>query len=251
MIIHTIDPVFINIGPFAIRYYGLVYAIGIIGVYLYMRAQIRAKKTNLTYTNLVDVILYGAIGMLLGGRLGYVFIYNLEYFLSNPGEIFQIWHGGMSFHGALIGVILAIFLYAKYKKISLYTITDALVIPCAFFLFLGRIANFINGELYGTITDVPWGVVFPNQAEARHPSQLYAAGKNLLIGGVLLYLFKKQKLKSGTLSWLFVLLYGTLRFLIGFVRVPDGVFLYLGTGQWLSLSMVFISIIVLYRRHNS
>ena len=182
MIIHNFDPVFIDLGFFQIRWYALAYIAGIIiGLIYGKKIAIYIKKKVFKYNvnpNLVeDLIPYLIIGIILGGRMGYVLFYNLNYFLNNPIKIFFIWEGGMSFHGGLIGVTILTLLFSKKNNISLFALTDLISCAAPIGIFFGRLANFINGELYGKITTLPWGVVFPNAGdEPRHPSQIYEAG---------------------------------------------------------------------------
>ncbi len=163
--------------------------------------------------------LYIAVGLLLGARIFYFLFYNFALFLQEPLQIFKIWEGGMSFHGALIGILVAGILFCKKYKKEFYSIADLVVLPAVLALGFGRIANFINGELYGRMTSLPWAVDF-GDGIARHPSQLYEAAKNFVIFGVL-WILKDKDLKKGTLFWTFITLYGVFRFFIEFVREPD------------------------------
>lgn len=217
---YNIDPVFLHLGPIEIRYYGLVYVLGFIIAYFMLKYLIKKKNVSLTEDELETFLLYAAVGVLVGSRIFYFLFYNLSVLVQDPLELFRIWDGGMSFHGGLIGVISmsAIFCW-KYNK-SFYELADIVVIPTAIALGLGRIANFLNGELYGRATTLPWGVDF-GDGIFRHPSQLYESAKNFFIFGVLWIFKNKEWLKKGTLFWTFVFFYGTLRFFIEFVRQPD------------------------------
>ena len=210
----------------------------------------REKKVKLSKNDISDLFIYAILGVILGARIFYVFVYNLPYYLANPSEIAAVWHGGLSFHGGLIGAIIAIYIFCRRKKISFYDITDIAVIPLALALAIGRIGNFINGELYGRITNVPWAVKFPDAEGYRHPSQIYESFKNLLIFAIL-WKVKGRKLKKGYLTWLFVILYSAFRFIVEFFRQPDEqlgfVLGFLTMGQVLSVIMFLIGLFFMYR----
>ncbi len=249
MFIHNINPVLFSIGPFEMRYYGLIFVLGLIIAYFLFAYLARRKKIKLSENDIANLFLYGIIGIILGSRIFYVVVYNLPYYLANPFEIIAVWHGGLSFHGGLIGAILAIAYFCKKRKIDFYEITDIAVIPLALGLALGRIGNFINGELYGRITGVPWAVKFPDEPGFRHPSQIYESLKNFFIFFTL-WLIKDKKLPKGFLSWLFVVMYSALRFIIEFFRMPDeqiGFIIGLTMGQILSIIMFFIGLWFMYR----
>ena len=253
MFIHNINPVLLSIGPLNIRYYGLVYAVGFLAAYLLFRWL--AKKgeiKNFTAEKADIFILYVIIGAIAGARILLFVFYHPQTLIANPLEVFMLWHGGMSFHGGIIGAVAAGLLFCKKHKVNFYKLADFAVLPLSFFLVFGRIANFINGELVGIKTSVPWCVVFPKVDNAcRHPSQLYEAIKNLFMFLVLsiLYFSKelKKKLKDGVICWLFVLMYGVLRFIITFWREDPTYFLGLSGGQCLSLAMAVISIAFLFK----
>ena len=197
-----------------------------------------------------NLFFYVLLGMLIGARLVYVIIYDPSYYLGNPLDIFAVWKGGLSFHGGLIGIAVAALLFAKKNKISFYSIADAAVVPVPLCLALGRIGNFINGELYGRITSVPWAVYFSGVEGPRHPSQLYESVKNIIIFLIILYFFRK-KLKQGVLFWLFVTLYPLFRFFVEFFRQPDEqlgfIVLNLSMGQLLSILMFVFGATMLYK----
>ena len=190
------------------------------------------------------------MGAVLGARIFYVFVYNLPFYLSNPFEIIAVWHGGLSFHGGIIGAVIAGIYFTKRKKIDFYELADIVVIPLALGLALGRLGNFINGELYGRIADVPWAVKFPDAEGFRHPSQIYASFKDWLIFFTL-WVIKDKNLPKGFMFWLFVVMYSTLRFIVGFFRAPDpqlGFILGpLTMGQILSIIMFFVGIFFINR----
>ncbi|MEN2994143.1 MAG: prolipoprotein diacylglyceryl transferase [Thermodesulfovibrio sp.] len=218
----NINPEIVKIGPLSIRWYGLMYLIGFICSYLIVKREIKKRGFKLEKDFLETLYFYLILGLFIGARLGYVIFYNLSYYLQNPLEIFAVWHGGMSFHGGLIGVIISAWIFCKSKKFDFFTLTDMLVITAPIGIGLGRIGNFINGELYGRITNVPWAMVFPQGGPfPRHPSQLYEA----VVEGVLLFLilwFLKDKFsRPGVLSCLFLVLYGVFRFFVEFFREPD------------------------------
>src|SRR3989338_1645725 len=196
MFMHNINPVLLRLGPFEIRYYGLFYVLGFVMAYFIIDYLAKKKKISLSKDDIADFLLYIIVGTVLGARIFYIIFYNLPFYLSNPFEMLAVWHGGLSFHGGLIGSVIAWFYFCKRKKIDFYEIADITVIPLALGLALGRIGNFINGELYGRITDVPWAVKFPDAEGFRHPSQIYESLKNFFIFGVLFFIRKKQ-LKDG------------------------------------------------------
>ena len=230
MIVHNFDPVFIDLGVFQIRWYSIAYIVGIILGWVYAIKIIKemAKKHNFTMikqTVFDDLIIYLMIGIIFGGRLGYVFFYNFEYYSKNSSEILKLWEGGMSFHGGLLGVIIATIIFSKIKKINFFYFADIICCVAPIGLFLGRIANFINGELFGKISTLPWSVIFPNGDNiSRHPSQIYEA----ILEGIILFIlinffaFKKQLiLKAGYVSGLFLIFYSIARIIGENFREPD------------------------------
>jgi len=247
---HNINPVLFSIGPFEIRYYGLIFVLGFIITYYMLIYFSKKKFIELNKNEISDLLFYSILGVIIGSRLIYVLFYNLSYFISNPIEIFYLWQGGLSFHGGLLGTIVAIVIYRRKKKFNIWRLGDAIVIPLALALGFGRIANFINGELYGRITSLPWGVKFKDAEGFRHPSQLYESAKNFFIFGVLWFL-KDKRFPPGLLFWTFITLYGLLRFLIEFVRQPDSqlgfIFLNLSMGQLLCIPMFLLGSYMIYR----
>lgn len=225
----ALDPVIVAIGPFAIRWYALAYIAGLLLGWLYARALVRRPalwggRAIPSENDLDDMLVYCALGVILGGRLFYVLFYNLEFFLANPAEIPAIWRGGMSFHGGLVGCLVALIVLAKTKKIPLLSFADiaSAVVPIG--LFFGRLANFINAELWGRVTDVSWAMVFPHAGPLpRHPSQLYeAALEGLVILIVLYVVIQRGGLKRpGYISGLFGVLYALGRIVSEFFREPD------------------------------
>ena len=243
----AIDPVIFSIGIFSVRWYALAYIAGIILGWLLLRRITSKPKDAIGVPPLDDVMNYGIVGIILGGRLGYVIGYNLLYYLQNPIEILFIWQGGMSFHGGFAGMVVSIIMVARKHKIPVLALGDLVALAAPIGLFFGRFANFINGELYGRVTDVPWAFVFPNGgALARHPSQIYEA----ILEGLLLFLIiglaykKGARQRPGLMIGLFMSGYGMSRFLVEFVREPDShlglMFGYITRGQILSLPMVIL-----------
>ncbi|MBI2651291.1 prolipoprotein diacylglyceryl transferase [Candidatus Woesearchaeota archaeon] len=254
MFIHSINPVLLKLGAFEIRYYGLFYAVGFMIAYFMISYLAKIKGLSINKDDVADFLLYEIIGVILGARIFYILFYNLRFYLSNPFEMLAIWHGGLSFHGGLIGASIAGFYFCKKKKIDFYDIADIVVIPLALALALGRIGNFMNGELYGRITNMPWAVKFPNAEGFRHPSQIYASLKNLLIFFTLWNL-KGKKLPKGFIFWLFVIMYAALRFFVEFFREPDEqlgfIAGFLTMGQILSVVMFFAGIIFVHKIYRS
>ena len=252
--VHNIDPVLLHLGPLEIRYYGLVYVIGFIIAYFLLRYLSKRKSVALSEDELETFLLYAAVGVLVGSRVFYFLFYNFSIVLENPLQLFKIWEGGMSFHGGLIGVLVGSFIFCKQYNKDFYELADIVVIPTVLGLGIGRIANFINAELYGRATTVPWAVDF-GDGIPRHPSQLYESAKNFVIFGVL-WTLKDKNLRKGTLFWTFIMLYGTFRFFIEFVRQPDSqlgfvLFGFLSIGQVLTGIMAFVAAGVLLSWHYS
>jgi phosphatidylglycerol---prolipoprotein diacylglyceryl transferase len=250
-----IDPVAIEIGPLQIRWYALAYIAGLVlgwryALYLAPRSPHAIKRQDVD-----DFLTWATVGVVLGGRLGYVLFYKPLYYLSNPLEIFAVWHGGMSFHGGALGVIIAIFWFCHRRQIPTLAFADLVCCATPIGLFFGRIANFINSELWGRVSDVPWAMVFPNGGPVpRHPSQLYQAGmEGLALFTVLAVLQFGTRLRerAGALSGVFLLGYGIARFIGEFFRQPDAHLGYLvfgaTMGQLLSLPLVAAGLWLLLR----
>ena len=246
MFIHNINPVLISIFGLEIRYYGLVYVLGFLIILFILNRQ--KEKLKLSKDDVYDYVFYLIIFTVLGARIFEILFYEPLFYFSNPLEMLMIWHGGLSFHGALTGVVIWIYIFTKKKKLHFYDLSDILVVPVAFMLFLGRIANFINGELVGKVTTLPWAVKFRNYEGFRHPTQIYEALKNLLIFFMLLLFLRNKNLKKGTLTWLFFLFYGTLRFLIEFLKEQDSFIFELPVTQILSSLMVIVSLYFLLKK---
>jgi phosphatidylglycerol---prolipoprotein diacylglyceryl transferase len=220
----TVDfnPILIELGPIKLSWYGLMYVFGFIASYLLVLHQIKRKDFGASKAEIEDLYFYLILGLMIGARLGYVFFYDLKTYLSDPLEIFAIWHGGMSFHGGLIGLLIVSILFCRKHKKSFWKIADLIIVTAPVGLGLGRIGNFINGELYGRVTQVPWGMIFRRGGDLpRHPSQLY---ESLLEGWVLftiLWIAKDREHPDGALLALFLSLYGLFRFFLEYFREPD------------------------------
>ena len=246
----SIDPVAVDLGFLQIRWYGLSYIVGILGAWVLLHIRAKPGRTGWTVEQVADLMFYGILGVIIGGRLGSVLFYNLPYYLGNPQDIIKVWQGGMSFHGGLMGVIVACWLYGRRTGKTFFEVTDFLapVVPVG--LFTGRIGNFINAELWGKPTDVPWGMVFPDAgALPRHPSQLYEAFLEGLCLFVILWWFSARPRPLMAVSALFLLFYGLFRFAVEFVREPDAHLGYLGfgwltVGQVLSFPMILVGILL-------
>lgn len=227
MIIHTLDPTILQIGSLEVRWYSLMYIIGIIFIYFIANHIAKKQKLKIQGKKLEDLIVYLAFGMLIGGRLGYFLFYDIGIILKDPLELLMLWHGGMSFHGGLLGTIIACIIYCRLKKADFWQIADLIVIPLGIALMLGRIGNFINAELIGRTwngllcVDYTHNPFIINPPElCRYPSQLMEAAKNLLIF-IVMWTTKDVKWPKGFRFWLFVTMYGVLRFMIEFFREPD------------------------------
>ena len=256
MFINNFDPVAFQIFSFEIRWYSLAYIIGILlGWVLSKKIFIKNLEINKKFD---DYISYLIIGIIVGGRLGYIVFYNFNYYLNNILDIFKIWEGGMSFHGGLIGVICASIVFAKKNKQDYFLYTDVVALAAPIGIFFGRLANFVNSELYGSPTEVPWAVTFVQVDNlSRHPSQLYEAVlEGIILFLILIYFRKKNYLeKPGLISALFLILYSIFRFIIEFFRVPDEqlgyLILSLSMGQIISLIFVIFGIILFYVKNEN
>ena len=256
MFINNFDPVAFNLFSLEIRWYSLSYIFGIIFAWIYCKKFLIIEEKILNLFD--DLISYIIIGVILGGRLGYVVFYNLNYYSKNILEIFMIWEGGMSFHGGLLGVIVSTYIFSKKNNINPFNFLDLISMSAPIGIFLGRISNFINSELYGRETDLFWSVKFEKIDNIfRHPSQIYEAIFEGIILFVLLnFLFKKQLYKSpGLISSLFLIFYSSFRFLIEFTREPDvqiGYILFnLSLGQLLSFLFFMFGLFLFYKKNES
>ncbi len=247
----AIDPIAFHLGPLSVHWYGIMYLIGFICGWALLVMRGRHSPRGFTTEQISDMVFYAALGIIVGGRLGYMLFYNFSEAMQHPLRIFAIWQGGMSFHGGLLGVIIAMALYARKIGKPLIELTDfiAPVVPIG--LGAGRIGNFINGELWGRVTDIPWAMVFPSAGDLpRHPSQLY----EFLLEGVVLFLvlwiFSRKERPRWAVSGLFLLLYGLFRFIVEFFREPDSqigfvAFDWMSKGQLLSIPMIVLGALLL------
>lgn len=245
MWVHNLNPVLLKFGGLEVRYYGLVYVLGFFIAILWMFYLKKKVKLSLDKNEIWDFAFYLMLGVLVGSRLFMVFWDPLVY-LTRPWELLMFWKGGMSFHGGFVGIAVAGWLYCKKKKLGLGRMADILAVPAIFALALGRVANFINGELVGRITSVKWCVSFPGYSGCRHPSTLYAAGKRFLVFGWLLWLFFKEEVfrfKEGFIFWNFVFFEGLGRIIVDFYR-EDTLYYGFSLGQWFSLVMVIVALAV-------
>jgi phosphatidylglycerol---prolipoprotein diacylglyceryl transferase len=257
LIAPNIDPIAISLGPIKIHWYGLMYLLGFaagwaLGAY-------RASRPNSGWKpeEVGDILFYIVLGVILGGRLIYVIFYQPGHYLQNPGQIFAIWTGGMSFHGGLLGVIVAMWWYARRTGRTFFQVADFIAPLTPIGLGLGRLGNFINQELWGKVTDLPWGMVFERTGGSlpRHPSMLYEMALEGVVLFVILWWYSSRPRPAGAVSGLFLLCYGVFRFIVEFVRVPDQhlgylAFNWLTMGQLLSLPMIFVGLWLLWRGHR-
>ncbi len=262
MYTHNLDPVLFDFGLITIRWYSLSYIFGIIiGWWFGKKIIIHIlKKTDLKFkiSDFDDLISYLIISIVIGGRIGYIIFYNLEYFILNPLDIIKVWQGGMSFHGGLIGIIIGTYLFSKKKKVQILFMLDVIACVSPIGIFLGRVANFINSELVGKVTDISWGVIFPLvDMQTRHPSQLYEAALEGLVLFFILNIFVfKTSYKMGKCSYLFLIFYGIFRILSEIFREPDihiGYFInFFSMGTILSLFMILsgFMILIFLRKKN-
>lgn len=253
MIFPNIDPVFLRLGPLEFRWYGLMYICGFVAAYFIILSGVKRKGLPLNKDQVADLIFTVAVGVILGGRLGYILFYNFSFYLSHPLKLFAVWEGGMSFHGGLVGALLASLYFIRKHQLRFYPLADIGFLAAPIGLGFGRIGNFINGELYGRATDLPWGIVFPAGGPLpRHPSQLYEAFLEGAVMFLILYLVSKKVNRDGVVVWSFIALYGLFRFLVEFVREPDEQigFLFGGVsmGQLLSLPMFLLGAAMVLRR---
>lgn len=269
-----IDPVALSLGPLRIHWYGVTYLVGFAAFWALGRYRALHPGSGWTAQMVDDVLFYGVIGVIAGGRLGYMFFYGFDQILANPLNIFRVWEGGMSFHGGLIGVLIAMWLYGRRRGMGVFQVTDFIVPLVPVGLFTGRVGNFINGELWGHATDLSWGMRLPclrfpqhcrgsaavgDWSPPLHPSQLYEAALEGIVLFLILWLFSNKPRPTMAVSGLFLLLYGVFRLAVEFVRIPDAHIGYLARdwitmGQMLSLPMILAGILLMalaYRRPAS
>lgn len=252
-----IDPVIASLGPVKVRWYGMMYLVGFLVAW--GLAHYRAKKYQLPWSNeaISDLIFYGALGAVIGGRIGYTFFYNFSDFIKAPWHIFYIWQGGMSFHGGFLGVLVALCLFARKEKKPFWQVMDftAPIVPIG--LGAGRMGNFINGELWGRVTDVPWAFIFPHvDGYPRHPSQLYEMFGEGIVLFLVVWFYASKPRPMMAVSGVFALCYGLIRFIVEFFREPDFhlgyiAFGWLSMGQLLSLPMVILGLILMKKAYKN
>ncbi|MEO5573029.1 MAG: prolipoprotein diacylglyceryl transferase [Gammaproteobacteria bacterium] len=244
----NIDPVALSLGPLKIHWYGLMYLIGFAVVWWLGRIRAKRPDSGWAAEQISDLVFYGALGAVLGGRIGYILFYNFPFFMADPLSIFKVWQGGMSFHGGMVGVFVAMWLYGRKFHKDFFQITDFIAPLVPIGLGAGRIGNFINSELWGRVSDAPWAMVFPNGGSLpRHPSQLYQAFLEGIVLFIILWLYSSKPRPTMAVSGMFLIFYGLFRFLVEFVRVPDAqlgylAFGWLTMGQVLSLPMILIGV---------
>lgn len=254
MLVHPqFDPIAIAIGPLAVRWYGLMYLVAFILFVALGRVHARRRpELGWDAQQIDDLLFYGVLGVILGGRLGYVLFYKPAYYLSHPAEILAVWQGGMAFHGGFLGVLVAMWLFGRKTNRPWLAVTDFIAPLVPLGLAAGRLGNFINGELVGRVTDVPWAMIFPQVDNLpRHPSQLYQAGLEGLALFAALWWFARRRRPAGQLAGFFLAGYGLARFVAEYFRTPDDGIFGLSTtvsmGQWLSLPMVAAGLFLLLR----
>ncbi|MEY8213136.1 MAG: prolipoprotein diacylglyceryl transferase [Colwellia sp.] len=248
----VIDPIIFSVGPVALRWYGMMYLVGFLAAMFIANKAADKSQGVWTRDQVSDLLFYSFLGVILGGRIGYVFFYQWGYFLENPVYLFQIWQGGMSFHGGLIGVIIAIYIFAQKTHKSFLTVGDFVAPLVPIGLGMGRLGNFINAELWGRQTDVPWAIVFPTDSlqVPRHPSQLYEFFlEGVVLFGILYFITRKPR-SLGLASGTFLIGYGIFRTIIEFFREPDAhlglYFSFISKGQILSIPMILGGVLVIY-----
>lgn len=252
----VIDPIIFSIGPISLRWYGTMYLVGFLAA-MFMANKAADRSNGLwTRAQVSDLLFYGFLGVILGGRIGYVLFYQFEYFLSDPLYLLQIWQGGMSFHGGLLGVTLAVFIFARKTKKSFLVVGDFVTPLVPIGLGMGRLGNFINAELWGRQTDVPWAMVFPTDPlqVPRHPSQLYEFFLEGVVLFVIMYVIIRKPRSLGLASGTFLIGYGIFRSIIEFFREPDAhlglYFSFISKGQILSIPMILIGLFIIYWGYN-
>ncbi|CAK0766329.1 Phosphatidylglycerol--prolipoprotein diacylglyceryl transferase [Gammaproteobacteria bacterium] len=252
----SINPIALQLGPFSIHWYGLMYLVGFGAAWWLGRQRAPLCDIQLSQEQVSDIIFWAALGTVFGGRLGYILFYDLPNYLANPVTMLQVWRGGMSFHGGLLGVLTAIWFYQRNHRIGFFRLTDFIAPLVPIGLGAGRIGNFINGELFGRITDLPWAMVFLHGGPLpRHPSQLYEAALEGIVLFLILWIYSRNPRPTMAISGMFLFWYGIFRFLVEFSRQPDPQIGYLAwnwltMGQLLSFPMVIAGVILLWKGYH-
>lgn len=249
----SLNPDIIHIGPLTVRWYGLMYVLGFVASYFLATVQIRKRSIAIARDFLESFYTFLILGLIAGARLGYILFYNLSFYIDHPLDMLAVSQGGMSFHGGLIGSVLAGIWYCKRKKIDPWLVADLVTVTAPIGLGLGRIGNFINAELYGRVTAVPWGMVFPGGGPApRHPSQLYEFFFEGVVLFAVLWILKDKVRRRGAMAALFIMLYGAFRFALEFFREPDPQLGFVAgpftMGQVLSFLMILAGLVLFYKR---
>jgi phosphatidylglycerol---prolipoprotein diacylglyceryl transferase len=247
MWVHNLDPNIVTFGALQVRWYGLAYVVGfLLGMFwlLYYRRQLSLSKDDV-----YDLAFYVMIGVVIGSRLFHVVFWEPSYYFSQPWKIFYLWEGGMAYHGGLVGAIVATAAYCKKKTVKFWKVADVMSVPAVLALGLGRLANFVNAELVGIVTNVSWCVDF-GDGECRHPYQLYSALKRFVIAGMLFSVMRMRVYKDGFIFWLMVLLMGTGRFFLDYLREDSTLYFALSVGQWMSLVMAVVGVAVLWKNYR-
>lgn len=255
----NIDPIAISLGPLEIHWYGIMYLVGFAAAWLLAKKRASITNSNWNDEQVGDLIFYSAMGVVIGGRVGYMLFYSFSSLLENPLSLFKVWEGGMSFHGGFLGVITAVYLFSRHTQKPVFKVLDFVAPLVPIGLAAGRLGNFIGAELYGRATDVPWGMVFPTDplALVRHPSQLYQASLEGLTLFIIIWLYSSKQRPTFAVSGMFCMAYGLFRSFVEFYREPDdGIFVafdWLTRGQLLSLPMIIIGalVIILAYKNNS
>lgn len=251
-----INPVLIELGPLKVHWYGLMYLIGFAGVWFLGQKRAQQPWSPIKPEAIEDLVTYGALGVIVGGRLGYMLFYNFSHLVEHPLSLFAIQNGGMSFHGGMLGVFVAMWIFGRKHNCTMVQLTDIIAPLCPIGLGAGRIGNFINSELWGRVTDVPWGMVFPNGgALPRHPSQLYEAFLEGVVLFVIMWLYTTKSRPTSAATGLVLFCYGCFRFFVEFYRMPDAHLGYLALdwvtmGQILSSPMIIVGALMFYFAHR-